>query len=992
MEKGKRKKPPFNPHNGKPASTDDSATWGTFDQALARYEAGGYDGIGYVCNGDIVTLDLDRCRNPETGKVEPWAQSIIDRLSPYAYFEISPSETGFRGVLLADLPFNYRKEGPFELSHRSSYVTITGNHLEGTPIDLQSGPDVQNALDEIVTQYFPQRLNVNTGGGDIPTSREPLPISSHNRTIDQVIEKATGAKNGWRFSRLMAGNAQGYKSRSEAHLALCSMSVYWTNGDESQIDQIFRQSGFFDEETAKRWDEVHSTDGSTYGEMTIEKALLTSRDYSLPKPRRQERSIPHVPPAAPRVTIEEHLKELEGVNRNVQEQIRSFLQSPDGSILVELVPPGVGKSHAAAAIGARTTQPTPGQRNLAWIAQRKSMVASVADLITYRQIQPCTQHNCSHHTLHNILGAKGYNTRSVHSKHLGSCDYTNQFRQEGSAVYQMPHINSSYPAQHEGIVIDELDPAAWLPEREVTIEKLHATLIRYPADSTADQFLRVLQGLLTDVARNKQPIHGKAIFDALEKATRGQLVHWLARLDQDPKNRDSRPFIETDPYDTEEEDRLRDLAPVLMPHLLRAFMQELVKWQHGQEWNSCLRIGPAAHGPGYALYMTKPLQFAPGEDGTLPPIVLLDATADPVIHSRLLGTKLTIQRADVSPAPGTRHIAIRTGKRYGKTSLTTRRKDDSTNRDLQRAIAEVKFILQKLDPTGEQIRAGSVGIISFQGCVDAIADALDIPEHRRGHYWGIRGSNHLEDCSILLLVGTPTLRPDELVRQARAIYRDDPDPIRETDPDEYKSTGKHTDPRLQHYAEYTINSELTQAAHRNRALRHENRTVVSLCLGEIDFLPVTETLTELPFLTPEGEDRHEVRHQDEQERLQKAYTKLSQNGSITQSELAKTAKVRKQTAAEWMREHHPPTVFTDGSSHDAIESHYSMPGTSESEITENAPPVTDPLETFWSVGQQRGYPEIADLGLRAGMIGWNSFKLTHRLRIPDVIARLGGVA
>lgn len=997
--KGKRKKPPFTPQNGKAASTNDPTTWGTLDQALSRYARGGYDGIGYVCHRNVVGGDIDHCRDLQTGVIAPWAQSIIDRLSPYAYFEISPSGTGIRFIILADLPFNYRKEGPFELSYHSCYITLTGNHLEGTPTNLLKSEQAQNVLDEIVTEYFPERLNVNTGGGDASTPVKPRPISSHTRTIDQIIEKATGAKNGYRFSRLMAGNAQGYKSRSEAHLALCSMLVYWTNGDESQIDQIFRQSGFFDEETAKRWDEVHSADGSTYGEMTIEKALLTSRDYSLPKPSRQTRAIPHIPPA-PRITIEEHRQKLASIGRDIQAHIRAHIKSLADCIHIEQVSPGVGKSHAAASIGVPTTQPTAdGQFNLAWIAQRHNMVDSVADLQYYRHIQPCTDKNCHEHGIHHYLGLKGYNTMSVHSKHLAGCDYADQFKQEGSAVYQMPHIKSSYPAKHEGIILDELDPAAWLQEREVTVERLHTALLQYSPESTADKFLRILQGLLTDTAQRSTPLYGKALFDALNQASGDKLIDWLARLDQSAQNRDAHPFVEIDPYAEGEEHRVQSLAPVLMPHLLQAFMAELVRWQKGENWNSLIRIGPAIHGGGYALYITQPLQFTPGKDGTLPPTILLDATADQEIHSRLFGRPLKINRVEVDPAPGTRHIAIRSGKRYGKTSLTTKRKDGSANKDLQRSIAECRYMLQRIDPTGEAIRSESVGIISFMGCVDAMGEALDIPEHRRGHYWGIRGSNALEDCSILLLVGTPSLRPDELLRQARALYRDDPELIKETTPEEYKQTKQHTDSRLQHYAEYMTNSELTQAAHRNRPVRYENRTVVSFCLGDIDFLPITETIVELPYLTVEGEDRYDVRRQNEQERLEKAYIELSQNShKPTQSEIAKVAKVRKQTVVEWMheRDNTPPQCLQNESSGDTtLDNQSSTPGTSESEATENAPtePQPIPLEvTFWSVGQQRGYPEIPDLDLRSGKMGWNSFSLTHRLRIPDVVARLGGVA
>ncbi|HEX3640931.1 MAG TPA: hypothetical protein VHV10_06555 [Ktedonobacteraceae bacterium] len=946
-EKGKLKKPPFNPRNGHAARTDDPTTWGTFDQALARYAKGGYDGIGYVCNGDIAGGDLDHCRDLQTGKIEPWAQEIIDRMHPYAYFEISPSETGLRFLMLADLPFNYKKAGPFELSSRSCYVTITGNHLEGTPIDLPSGPEVQNALDSILSEHFPTTPKVNTVGGGRTGVHEPQPIYSRTRSDNEVIEKASGAKNGWRFDKLFSGSAQGHKSRSEAHLALCSMLTYWTNGDAVQMDRLFRQSGFFiEEDTVQKWDERHYADGRTYGQGVIDKALQTSQAYGLPKPHRQERSIPHVAPAAPRVTIEEHIEKLAKICRDIQSQARAHIKSGDASVLVVAAPPGVGKSRALAAIGTPTTQPTAdGQHDVAWIAQRHDMVDSIADLLYYRHIQPCTDQNCHEHSLHLHLGQKGYNTMSIHSKHLAGCDYADQHKQEGSAVYQQAHIRSSYPAKHEAIVLDELDPSTWLPEREVTVEKLHAALVQYSAESTADRLLRTLQGILTDKAQEGKAIYGKDIFDALDRAAHGQLTNWLGELDQDARNRDPHPFVELDPYDPEVENRVQSLTPVLMPHLLRALMAELVKWQRGQDWNSCLRIGPATYGPGYALFVTEPLMFTPGKDGTLPPAILSDATVDEEIHGLIFGRKLKIERAPADPAPGTRHIAIRSGKRYGKTSLATRRKDGKPNRDLQRAIAEVRYELNKLDPSGEQIRSGKVGIISFQGCVNEIGEALGIPEERRGHYWGIRGSNHLEDCSILLLVGTPTLRPDELLRQARALYRDDPDPIKETSPEDYKSTGKHTDPRLQHFAEYTINAELTQAAHRNRPVRRENKTIVSFCLGDIDFLPATETIIELPFLTPEGEDSRETRRNDQEARLEKAYADLTKDGNKpTQDELRKAAKVDKARAAEWMRERKedtPPPVFTHESEsiHHTIENiSYSKTNTSESEPSENAPP------------------------------------------------------
>jgi len=61
-----------------------------------------------------------------------------------------------------------------------------------------------------------------------------------------------------------------------------------------------------------------------------------------------------------------------------------------------------------------------------------------------------------------------------------------------------------------------------------------------------------------------------------------------------------------------------------------------------------------------------------------------------------------------------------------------------------------------------------------------MAEALGIPAHRTGHFWGMRESLALEDCDILLVVGTPTLRPEDVVRLARAYYHADPLVIDET--------------------------------------------------------------------------------------------------------------------------------------------------------------------------------------------------------------------
>src|SRR5262249_22444893 len=77
-------KPPANARTGGLASSTNPATWSDFQTAAAAYQSGKWDGIGFVLNrkpGDespgLVAVDLDKCRDPGTGRVERWAWEIV---------------------------------------------------------------------------------------------------------------------------------------------------------------------------------------------------------------------------------------------------------------------------------------------------------------------------------------------------------------------------------------------------------------------------------------------------------------------------------------------------------------------------------------------------------------------------------------------------------------------------------------------------------------------------------------------------------------------------------------------------------------------------------------------------------------------------------------------------------------------------------------------------------------------------------------------------
>src|SRR4051794_37005196 len=101
---GKPTKLPYNPHNGKRASVTDPSTWGCYSDVFTAVDKYSLDGPGFVFapGGEITGIDLDRCRDPETGEIAQWAEEFITLVNSYT--EISPSGTGVHILIRGTLP------------------------------------------------------------------------------------------------------------------------------------------------------------------------------------------------------------------------------------------------------------------------------------------------------------------------------------------------------------------------------------------------------------------------------------------------------------------------------------------------------------------------------------------------------------------------------------------------------------------------------------------------------------------------------------------------------------------------------------------------------------------------------------------------------------------------------------------------------------------------------------------------------------------------
>jgi hypothetical protein len=258
----KETKIPINPNTGKYASTSDSRTWGSFEEATEGLENYDVNGIGFVLTADdpFVGGDLDHCLDSETGELSEQAREVVRLVDTYT--EKSPSGEGLRFIAKGKLPGSKTRKGNIELYQKSRYLTITGWHLANTPTEIHERQDQIDAM------YY---KHIDTSPS-LPICKRPdsPPCELDNDEIMENARRLAGSK----LDALRQGITSGYPSASEADLAFCGMIAQVTHGDVEKIDQIFRQSQLM----RPKWDAKRSANGKTYGEMTIQKAITSSNN------------------------------------------------------------------------------------------------------------------------------------------------------------------------------------------------------------------------------------------------------------------------------------------------------------------------------------------------------------------------------------------------------------------------------------------------------------------------------------------------------------------------------------------------------------------------------------------------------------------------------------------------------------------------------------------------------------------------------------------
>ncbi|MCY7566183.1 phage/plasmid primase, P4 family [Bacillus safensis] len=262
---GKKTKVPYQ-IDGSMAQSSNKRTWSTFPTVLKFYNDRDYDGIGFMFSKDdpFIGIDIDHC--VEDGVLSPFAEEIVQAISSYT--EYSPSGEGVHIITKGKIPLRGQGTGRknpelgLEVYRHGRYFTFTGNSLGIGAIEERT-----DKLKELFNKYLKDKKEETKSSSPPAASSRDM----NNLSNKEIWERMFNSKNGKSIQDLFNGHLIN-EDHSATDMALCNHLAFWTDKDTSKMDSMFRETGLYRE----KWDRQHSSDGATYGEMTIAAAVYST--------------------------------------------------------------------------------------------------------------------------------------------------------------------------------------------------------------------------------------------------------------------------------------------------------------------------------------------------------------------------------------------------------------------------------------------------------------------------------------------------------------------------------------------------------------------------------------------------------------------------------------------------------------------------------------------------------------------------------------------
>ena len=275
------------PHrvDGSMASSTRAEDWTDYRTAVTGAVLNNKSGVGFVVDGSIVGVDLDGCRNPETGTITEWGQAIIDLLDSYA--EVTPSKTGVRVWVRGILPekknrFQINPDAGFggkvgvECYSDSRYFTVTGECIQLIPSDVERRDltGLYALLHETSAKFPVAKKETKTDANGVATSSvqvvklpTAVPGAIQPSKLDFFLRGEIVSTEPMTFH--LNGFELAYPSGSEADMAMATLLAmkHLQNTDNVGVDDIME-----DVRTSKLYD--GKWEREDYQNTTISKGIL----------------------------------------------------------------------------------------------------------------------------------------------------------------------------------------------------------------------------------------------------------------------------------------------------------------------------------------------------------------------------------------------------------------------------------------------------------------------------------------------------------------------------------------------------------------------------------------------------------------------------------------------------------------------------------------------------------------------------------------------
>lgn len=253
--------------SGSYGSSTDAKTWCTYDEAAEALMLGDYDGLGFVLGDGLHGIDLDDCRNEETGQLSDLALEVLDRVGGYA--EVSPSGTGIKVFTRTNLDGSRtKKDMGVELYRDGRYFTVTGHVLEDVHASVQT--DVQD-LGWLVKKVWGDSLSPaaalegDAGERALAMYKPPLEGWDLDRVIQEILRHLDpdSGYSDW----LQVGQILHHQGKGDPEWCLA-----W--------DEWSANSGkWIDGYCAEKWDSFNQTRTQGRGVLTLNTLVMKMLDH-----------------------------------------------------------------------------------------------------------------------------------------------------------------------------------------------------------------------------------------------------------------------------------------------------------------------------------------------------------------------------------------------------------------------------------------------------------------------------------------------------------------------------------------------------------------------------------------------------------------------------------------------------------------------------------------------------------------------------------------